>query len=451
MTSSMVKCDKEPNWLTVFKKVLKSYWMTAILLFLGLFCWITDNTMVCVFGYLAIFILTVLFSEDVKIIFCIVFYIPFFINDIVADPNWASYIGAIACAVVGLVCYLVSRIVLDGKNLKKGRMFYGFLAALLAFTVGGAARADLTPILVTWALFTATYVFYFIAVNAKEDLSKYLCYLFVVGSAVLIIQKVYNGFQNGGLISDKNPMFYCAENVNTVALFIAFGAVGAFGLGVGKKYDFLAIISMPIFLFGTIITRCRVAFGICALGVVAFSIMLIIFSPKKRYAIISIFAIVGVALLVCVLKREVLLEKVSHFLTKGKSGVSGRDELWEWCWQRFTEYPVLGFGMVSDTSVPWLRDVGSLNLVLAHNTVIQWLTSLGIIGSAFISVFYFYKYYAVLNGFNKSKIWAFAGILLLALAGTLDQSPTMDYFTFLLPLVCVASTEIIVGKKELLK
>ncbi len=440
--------DKIPEYafLSLLKSTLKSYWMAAVLLFFGFFCWFTNNTLICVFVYLAIFLFTIFLLEDVKTIFCLVLYVPFFINDIVADPNWACYIGAIACAITGLVGYLVRSILLNGKKLKKGKMLNGFLFALIAFTFAGVGRVSIMPVLITWALFIATYVFYFIAINGTEDFGKYLCFLFFIGAVVLVVQNIINCLRHEGILSLGNPVFYCAENVNTIALFMVFGIIGAFGLGMRKKYDFLAIISMPIFLFGTIISCCRVAFAICALATAVLSVILVIYSPRKRYILIPIVAAIFVAMLFVVWKWETLIEILKNVLTKGNKGVNGRDDLWEWCWQRFIEYPVFGYGMVADGSVPTLRDVGNLNLVLAHNTVLQWLTSLGIVGSVFISVFYFYKYYVVLKGFNADRIWVLAGVLVIALAGTLDQSPAMDYFTFLLPLLCVASTENVKNK-----
>ncbi len=429
-------------FLNTLKNVLKSYWMTVILLCLGLFCWLTDNTMICVFVYLAIFLLTLAFVEDVKILFCMVMYVSFFINDIVEDPRWLYYIGAIACAIVALICFLVRSMVLEKNTFRKGKLFIGFIFALLAFTVGGIARPNLLALLITYALFIATYILYFIAVNKTQNLTHYLCFLFFIGSIVLIAQKTINGLSNKGLINPFNPAFYCAQNINTIAVFIMLGMIGAFGLGLGKKYGFLSILIIPIIFFGVITTCCRTVIAVSGVIVLPLMIMLAIFAKKKLdkiYAWSAVLLIIGLALAILFIKKEIVLEQIIQMLEKTGKGSNGRDQLWQWCWDKFEEFPIFGYGFVADEPLPSLRN--DIPLVLAHNTILQWLTSLGLIGSAFISVFYFYKYYAIFKGFRKSKIAMLAVVIALALIGTLDQSPTMDFFAFFLPLLCIAGTE----------
>ena len=429
-------------FLNIFKNVLKSYWMTVVLLCLGLFCWLTDNTMVCVFVYLAIFLLTLAFVDDVKILFCMVMYVSFFINDIVEDPRWLYYIGAIACAMVALICFLVRSAVLERKTFKKGKLFVGFIFALLAFTVGGIARPHLLAMLITWALFIATYVLYFIAVNKTQNLTHYLCFLFFVGSIILIIQKTINGLQNKGLINPFNPTFYCAQNINTVAVFMMLGMIGAFGLGLGKKYGFLSILIIPIIFLGIITTCCRTVIAVSGIITLPLMVLSAVFAVKKVGKICS-WAILGSILLALLIaffvKKEAIIMEIKDMLEKTGGGVSGRDQLWYWCWDKFEQFPLFGYGFVAGEPLPSLRN--DIPVVLAHNTLLQWLTSLGLIGSAFISVFYFYKYYAIFKGFRKTSISMLAVIIALALIGTLDQSPTMDFFAFFLPILCIAGAE----------
>ena len=74
----------------------------------------------------------------------------------------------------------------------------------------------------------------------------------------------------------------------------------------------------------------------------------------------------------------------------GYSG-NGRQILWPWCWNKFKENPLFGIGFVSkDDSVPTL--VSTDSIVLAHNSILQYLTSLGIIGTLMMGYFYFKKY-----------------------------------------------------------
>ena len=426
-------------FLNILRNVLKSYWMTVILLCLGFGCWLTNTTILCVFVYLAIFLLTLLFVDDVKILFCLVMYVSFFINDIVADPNWHYYIGAIATAIVALICFLVRSIVLERGTFKKGKMFVAFIFALLAFTIGGIGRPNLLALLITWALFIATYILYFIAINKTEKLTEYLSFIFLIGAIILIAQKTVNGLSNEGLINPFNPTFYCAQNINTIAVFIMLGMFGAFGVGIGKKYGFLTILLIPIIYFGIITTCCRTVIAVAGVLVIPLMVLSAIFSTKKLYAWIIVGLILGGLLIAVLIKKDQVIAQVVQMLEKTGGGANGRDQLWQWCWEKFEKFPLFGYGFVADEPLPSLRN--DIPIVLAHNTILQWLTSLGFIGSAFISVFYFYKYYVIFKGFNKTKISVFAIIIALALISTLDQSPTMDFFVFFTPLLCIAGTE----------
>ena len=79
--------------------------------------------------------------------------------------------------------------------------------------------------------------------------------------------------------------------------------------------------------------------------------------------------------------------------------------------------------------------------MLAHNTLLQWLTSLGIIGTLLMGFFYFSKYKLLFKGFKWTRFFEVFSIIMLASTGIIDQSITMDPFIFVIPYIYFAIIE----------
>ena len=123
-----------------------------------------------------------------------------------------------------------------------------------------------------------------------------------------------------------------------------------------------------------------------------------------------------------------------------KFGDNGRLQvLWPWCWGKFHEYPYFGFGFVADEHIP--NTYAKYYVVLAHNTPLQWLTSLGVVGSSILVYFYLEKYRLVFRRMTMHKLVYISLLIGLAFAGIFDQAPTMDFFMFLMPFLTIASFE----------
>lgn len=440
--------QKTQFYIGRIKNLLQSYLLGVVLLCFGFLCWLNYDELLCVLGFTVIFVAILIFADDVKNIFAMVFSVPFIINDIGQDANWTLYIGAISLAIVTMICFLIRTFVLDGKKTVKGKMFYGFLFALLVFTLAGISRPNYLSVIITLGLFSATFFLYFIVLNKTVDFNKYFPFMLVLLATVLLAETLITNLSHYGLISFNNPEFYCAENKNTIAIYLLLGIIGAFALLINTKYNWCFMLVAIPFYIGILSTCCRVVIFVALLTYFALMVVGLIITERKIVYGAFFCAIIVFAIVYAIIKKNDIMELINVLASKG-GGVSGRDELWKWCFSKFEKYPFFGYGFVADETIPSIRN--NLPVVLAHNTVLQWLTSLGIIGSTFICGFYYNKYYLLFSGFNKKRVSVLVAILCVALIGMLDQAPTMDFFTFLFPIIAIASIERQNKKIKLLK
>lgn len=431
--------EKENLIIRGIKSVLQHYFTAPVLLLYGVLCWMLGISEFLIFCYLFVFIFMLLFCDDLKNIFPMVLYVSYMIEDI----NWGApvklYAMVIAVAVVALALFLIKNILSKKIKLKKGEMFVGCIFAIVAFSIGGIQRFNISYFLATLGLFTATYVLYFIALNFTVDFKKYLSNLFLCGAIIITVQLVIGNYRLGFFHGiDKHVVYLGAQNINVVAEMFFFGAVSAVYLGLGKKNDWVYWLFGLIPIFGIFMTFCRTMYFTVAVVTLFITIIMIIKSPNRKALIIG-FACLLVALTVfCLINIKFILEQIEPMLEK--FGDNGRLQvLWPWCWGKFHEYPYFGFGFVADEHIP--NTYAKFYVVLAHNTPLQWLTSLGVVGSSILVYFYLEKYRLVFRRMTMHKLVYISLLIGLAFAGIFDQAPTMDFFMFLTPFLVIASFE----------
>ena len=82
--------------------------------------------------------------------------------------------------------------------------------------------------------------------------------------------------------------------------------------------------------------------------------------------------------------------------------LNGREDLWPWCLNMFKQAPLFGNGFIA-TEYPPEVIANKLNIILAHNSLVQWLCSLGIIGTGLMGYFYYCKYDVLLKNLTLEK------------------------------------------------
>ncbi len=431
--------------LNIFRSFLESWYLPPLIFVSGVLCWYFSFSL----GSVAIFAITaslvLLFCKNISNFFAFFFYVSFFIKNVDdAGTLWLGYLICIGIAFLSLVAYTLKILILERKTIKKGKMYLGIAISSVAFLLGGViGRFNIITTLTVFAFCVLSFVCYFLSRNRTQNLSKYLGYLFIVGAIFLTIVICIGRLSLVGTIFIGKPegelFFFSAQPLNTASVFIMLGIVGCYCLGCGKKFDYLYFLLSLVLLFAVVLTCCRTIMLISALAVATIAVLFVIYSPKRLNFLWVFLTILAVCGIVLIFFFDFILSTVNMVFEKINSGLNGRGELWPWCWNAFLEYPVFGYGFIADEPIPSLRDF--TNTVLAHNTVLQWLTSLGIVGTVLMLYFYFAKYTAVFKRFTPVKIFALLAILVVELSGMLDQAASMDIFTYIVPIVLVSACE----------
>ena len=428
-----------------FKKWLGSDLTAILFLLFGAFCWNLGWSEILVVVYATAFVLTLLICKDVKNVFAYLFFVAFFIKPIeTGDMVWTIYVPCVVSGAIAVLAFVISKLVVEIRNIKRGKMFFPIIVFVAAMTIGGAAgRFNATAFFVFLGFGVEALFFYLIAINYTDGLTDFLAKIFIVGALLIFFCLVCNNLKEGDGLFAAPALFVVAQNVNTAAIYIALGIAGCFYLGVEKRKDYLYILLSLVLLFAVFYTWCRTMAVLSIALFVCEYVLFLVFSKNKRAFLCLTGALVVSAIAVFIAFNSEIKSFIVEFIDKKNiwgSPIGVRKILWQWCIERFSKYPYFGYGYISDEPVPSLVSFYP-NLVLAHNTVLQWLTCTGVVGTALATYFYISKYNVLLDRFNKNKIFHVLCVVTIALSGTLDQSATMDIFVVIISVILIAAAE----------
>ena len=423
--------------------ILSNFLCVPIILMLGFWGW-AYNIDVYIIPFLAVYTLAVfVFCKDVKNILPIIFSVPFFISSV--DGGKIKILAiSLAIFVVGAIYYTVKQFITQ-KDIKKGKMFWAFLVALCAYLLGGIfVNFSIINALIIIGLTLATYFIYWISINFCKDITKYMAQILICIGVMLTIQmlieylQVENSFVHALL--SKNVIWIGIQHINTVAIYLVLAMVSSFYLGFKNRFDYLYSMIAIYFAGCTYFTYARLVVLICFVTVALLIIYTFVKSQNKNKFTIFITIVIFIIAIQILVLYKLDFNIFERIIEMGYSG-NGRQILWPWCWNKFKENPLFGIGFVSkDDPVPTL--VSTDSIVLAHNSILQYLTSLGIIGTLMMGYFYFKKYKILLSKFNIVKLFNLIQVLIIAFAGIVDQSPTMDIFILSITIVFIAIAEV---------
>lgn len=394
---------------------------------------------VIAFALMSIFV----FCDDLKNIYGLIIFIPIFMQDLAQEMDWAFYIICISIALIGMIYFVVKKIFFEKQVVKKGKMFLPWIISTLAFCLGGLLiHFNFLGLLATLGLSLLTYALYFLAINFTTKLRTHIAYTFIIGGLtvavaffILILRE--NWLLDG--IASRTVIWVGAQNINTVAILYTLAIISCFMLGIGKKSDWLYFLLAVFFEVMICFTYCRLMIVISAVVLLTLFVLSIVKSKTKLTYLWTSLALLILAGGVFLIFRQQVIDIIKALFEKTQAGGNGRQELWTWCWEKFTQNPIFGYGFVAYEKVPGIRD--TIPLVLAHNTILQWLTSLGIVGTLLMGFFYFSKYKLMFKGFKWTRFFEVFTIIMLALTGLVDQAITMDPFMFIIPYIYLAIIE----------
>ena len=429
-------------FIKAIRSVLESEWLVPFVFLFAMagqiFNFITYSLLAVVF----VVVLILCFCKDVKNVIALILYAPFYIKNIFYYPNESLFTVAVVLAVLGLLISVGVRIFLCYKNklFKRGDLYIALVATFVAYLLGGIFfNFSLERFVTITMLCAASMFFYFLSINSTKDLARFMYKTFVWGALMVTLEIFIWNYINGGIKEILTRYFIDvgAENVNVAALFILLGVCGAFGLGYGTKYDCVFSILAAYFVATTFVTRSRMIIFLSCVTFIVFTIICFLDSQNRKKLIIYLSGLVVVVVSLAIVNLQSFLEIFTKF--SEKEGLSGRDRLWRWCIGQFLENPVFGIGFIYPEKIPGLGGEAA-KYVLAHNTLVQWLCSLGLVGTLLMFFFTYKKYGIVMRNLNVEFILRFT-VVVVALSGIVDQAAQMDPFILNLVIVMVAAIE----------
>ncbi len=429
------------KFLNILDKCLSSAYVTPVVFSLALVFYFTDLTALSVAMCATVVVLILFFCKDIKNIYSIILYVPFFLKDIYSDPKWFVYGLCIGAVCVGFIYFAIKSVFSSDAKLKRGKMFFPLIIADIAFILGGLiGHFKFRVFIIVVGFSIVSYLLYWMAINFTKNLKKHLFFTFVMGALFICINMFISNYEHGGKIFNTTGGWLGTQNINVAALFVLLGVIGCFGFGVGKKYDWAFLLLSAFFCLGVFVLYSRMILLLIALTMGFSTTYMILKSPhKKTFSIIAGVAII-LAITLCVVFRQDVLTIIERYTSKNENGSSGRRALWQWCITQFEQNILLGVGFVVENTPVDIYS-NPRGIVLAHNTPIQWLASLGLLGSVMISFFYLGKYKVVLDKISVSSMFLIVAVIAIELSGITDQAATMDIFVYILTLVTLCALE----------
>lgn len=421
------------------RKVLESQYSPYFYFAFALLCWGFGQSSIVVCGSAIYIVLILLFCNDIKNIFTPFIYISFFIEYIFTKSNWVAYGICIGLAIACFVYYMIKNILKNKENITLGRWFWGFICLIIAVLCGGLfANYKFLEKLIIISLIVFGYLLYFVSINFCSNTKLFLLRMFIIGAVAISIQLLVLYSKTGDFLSAviyRQILYIGTQNINPTSIFLGLGMISALGLGNKHKFDYLFFLVGTYLALSICLTFCRTNIALSLLFYIVLSLWCFIKSENKiEFAIVV--SIISLILFGFSKQLSILLGSV---VDKFEVGANGRNNLWPWCIDQFKEHPLFGVGFLSDERVPGI--ISPVSIIMAHNSLLQFLTSMGIFGCVLGGVFYFLKYKILFTKPVKDNTFMIALIIFVALTGTTDQAATMDAFVFFLNVLTISSVE----------
>jgi len=359
--------------------------------------------------------------------------------------GWEGYVS-LAIVLVVCVTFLL-RVGLDkGMGYKKlftqkRALALGFCLLAISYLISGIGSDGYLSVAknnVVFSLiqFLALFLLYFIfsaTVNWKDVKKDYFAWVGVIMGVVvtcelLHIYLVKDIIQNGSIV--RSGLVLGWGHYNNIGALIAMSIPFAFYLASTKKHNYLYLILAAFLLCGLILSCSR---GSIVCGVVIFLVCFAISFFKndhKKQFRISTLVFVIVAVIVSLICKDFLIklfEKVPSIVNSAsESGFndSNRFNIYKEGLKAFKKYPIFGQSFFARDYVPYgYSIVDSFTEFFPprwHNTIIQILSSCGLVGMAAYMFHRFQTIKLIVKKPSLEKTFIALSILTLLMMSMLD-------------------------------
>ena len=373
--------------------------------------------------YLAIAVLVCLFCEDVRALVSVIICVPMslsipnnlsnpsavFAETIFADNAAMLQIGfCVAVAAVLLVGRLVAMLITGRGGRGMPRLTIGFLLLFAAYLLGGLLSPYYS---VSTVLFGAlqclmiglAYFYFYYTVDWKKTPKGYIASVFAVIGFALVIQVLNMYFRNSVVVDgviERGYLYPGWGTYNNIGCVTAMCIPAICYFAVTQKHGWIFTLLAATVMAGVILTQSRgsILFG----GIVYVAGMIIVLVKSKsreRLLHCIVIAVIVIAIAICVFVFREKLQNLFNALLRVKTDDAGRKELFIQAWDYFRKYPVFGVGWGGER---WIQNGNNFLLFfMAHNTFLQVLGSLGVVG---MIAYLFHRFQTLKMVFRKFSI-----------------------------------------------
>lgn len=366
------------------------------------------------------------------------------------DRGLGVIIVCVSCAVASLIWFLVNKIFIQKTEITKGKLFWPYVLVIVANALAGVlVNFEIKAFAITLGLGLLLYFLYWFALNFITDYKKYLAYCFIFLSIIVIMQVViaYCRFEDLLLAFKSKAIRIGIGEINAPALFVVSGIISSLYLATqqDKNKNKLLYILLTLFLdLGLVFTFSRISILVAIIANIIYFIFLVKKINNKKPVLIAGAVVLGLVVLSCIIFFDKISNIFSFIITQG---LNGREDLWAWCFKLFKQNPIFGSGFITrdiastaGSTLP-LAGNGSYVQIMAHNTILHYLTCTGIVGLILNIPFYIKKYKILCSKINPFKIFCLINILCIEVVSLLDTAGTHNLFNMILVYIVIALAE----------
>lgn len=430
---------------SVMQKVIKFYDSNYYPLIIFSVVLLSHCLAIDVVGILLVFLsacFTNLFCDDIRSSLPVVFMGPLCVSTQNSPGyGWSTsyYSNPINVGLIVFICTLtiltlIVRILLykEYKNLFTKRfLLLGFLFLAFAYITSGLFSKyynfdNLMIIAVNLICHTLGYLLYSISLSHRKDNVEYLAKVSVLTIILIIFEILFVyilRYEWGApLDSDwKDKLVLGVLVSNSAGEFIAIFLPFCFYLCCTQKRGYLYYILSMLSLVAIYFTLSRTAL-LFSIPTFLLGSCFVCFIGKNKKICRYVFAtlcLAGLGLFLLLLFKGYILKLATFFINAGFSDRT-RFRIWSDMLNYFTEFPIFGVGFSAYFNERQ-EFFGFIYRSFAHNTIIQFIASTGIIGTLIFLYHRFETFKMFFTKLNFAKFFILLAVLVFMFCGLLDQ------------------------------
>lgn len=400
-------------------KFFNSVYYIIFLTIIAFLCWYFNNYIISAIIFAVIIILILIFSKDTTPMIPPIMLSPYLFSENAIDIDITLLVLIFAPIITGAFIFYIIK---NKPSFKNGKFLFGLLLAVPALSIGGLLfdKNIINNIIVflSSSLIVFLYTFFSgtVSVNYKKTLLNS-----ITAIVILLLLQIFSYYFrvediNYAIINKHIHLGW--GNSNNVGLVLSMLLPLTFYKSLSNRFFvLLAFLQYTGILFS--LSRGNILFS----GI--FFVILLVFciitnKDKILYLIMITLSFAIILFLVIFFKQY--FTSVYNELSSLLLDDNGRFALFAESIESFKLNPLFGTGFYYKYDIiPYWY----------HNTLLQILASMGIIGSLLFIPFFYQRYVVILKNFNKSNFFMLCSILLSALYGLVDCNFFFIYNAFL--------------------